>query len=178
MTRGEIIGLRPVWDSAFAANWSRERGRAFPRAGRVDSEWLAAVEAQGRVAATMGGRPVPSPDDLRHAAAWVASADLHVSHGYRPGARWSWKALDDRQGDHLRTLCGLLADPVCLAEVNLWLHPEERTRARWVARIRGMAVAEARLRGIASGAFGRGDWEGLPVAELQRFGRILATVRR
>ncbi len=154
----------PNWNSAFNANWRREKCRVLKLEGRIEGDWVRKVEALAQQIALQHHR-APTADDLRHAC-----------HALALGRDKSSADLDNREVDRVVTLFRLLADPDDLDAVTNWDYPEIAARKRLVYAINS-AAPHAYIDTICRGKFSQiyepPFWEDLPIGALRHLALTL-----
>lgn len=148
----------PCWNEAFRANWRMDRGRVLPREGRVESEWLAAVEAAAQQLA-LTTHCASTTDHLRHACTISAV-----------GRQKSSKDLTNPELDKVLAWFALLVDPDNVQAVVNWQHPELAEEQWKIAQILEMKD-EAVVVHVARDLFKCDDWRKLGVAKLEMLRR-------
>lgn len=133
----------PAWRRAFDANWRKGAGGVEIIPELPVNPWRDQVAEAAAQAAAKENRP-PTPEDLRHAAVFVATN------------KWSSKALNNRETNRLVSLCKLLVDPLDLSATVAFQNPANADREALISRIKLHPAAY--VAAIARGKFKVDDW--------------------
>lgn len=181
MTDKQTSYYRALWNKARKANaWHMQNCRlqnAELPVLRSFSEGVPAIDNE--------------PEKLRRVVITVAhqvarkehrapvERDLRLAcHHVAIGRACSSAKISGKEFTRVKALLQVLADPLDLAALNEWLHPENDIRRRLLQRIKQTHTPEAIIRAISENACGIRDWDQLDNEDLTRLANILESKQR
>ncbi len=167
MTQRQRIHLYfPAWRSAFAANWSNQRGQVSLLESPANAELARKIDTLAKQRAADEFR-APSGDDLRH-----------MTHLLVLGRPVSSNDLGNRDLDRVLNTFRLLANPDNLQAVMEEQAPDAADRKRMEYAVRNCGWPEAYVLHVCREKFGTSRWDSLPLARLHQLVITLKARRR